>query len=123
MSNAPCFSRQIAQGREEIRRRFDEAHVADDRLDNDTGNLIAAGVKGAFQSLRIVELQYERVSGAAFGHARTARHAMRQGTGTGRDQQAIDMAVIAAGEFYDRVAAGCSRAPGGWRSSPPRCRN
>ena len=39
-------------------------------------------------------------------HAGAVGHAERRGAGAGRDEQAIDVAVVAAGELDDDVAAG-----------------
>ena len=79
--------------------------------------------KAASSPPDVVVPQHERVAGGAGGHARRVGHAQRGGRTAGRHQQAVDVAVIVAGELDDHVAGRCSRGPGGWRSSWPRCRS
>ena len=98
--------RQIAQPIKELRRRRHQAHVADDRLQDHAGNALPVSGKRIGQPLRIVEAQEQRVLRAAGRHTRRIGHAERGGTGAGRDEQRIDMTVIAAGEFDNHIAPG-----------------
>ena len=73
--------------------------------------------------VEIVEWHGQRVLGEVGGHAGAVGHAEGHGTGAGLHQEAVGVAVVAAGEFEDAVTPSENRAPGGWRSSSPRCRN
>ena len=53
-------------------------------------------------------MQHERIARGAFGHARRIGHAERGGGTAGGHQQAIDVAVIVAGELHDHRPAGVS---------------
>ena len=53
----------------EIVRRDDEPHVADDRLEDDGRDLVAAGREQVFKSLRSVVVQEDRVLRRAGGDA------------------------------------------------------
>ena len=70
-----------------------------------TGSTITAAIcapcslKGSFERLRIVVGQHERVLGRAGGDARRIGHAQRGGRTAGGHQQAVDVAVIVAGEL------------------------
>ena len=74
---------QPAQLGQELRRRHDQAHVADDRLEDDAGDLVAVRREGVGQALHVVVAQHERVGGAAFRHAGAVGHAERGGAGAG----------------------------------------
>ena len=60
---------------------------------------------------------------AAGRHAGAVRHAERQGARPGRDEQRIDVAVVAAGELDDQVAAGEPAGQADRRSSSLRSRS
>ena len=91
---------------QEFGRRRDHAHVADNRLENHRGDLPAVALERSLQSRWIVVLQHQRVAGGALSDARRIGHGQRRRRAAGRDQQAIDVAMIIAGEFDDQLAAG-----------------
>src|SRR5438067_1926068 len=76
--------------------RRNAAHVADNRLDNHTSNLMAVFAEGLFQDFGVIErkrngeladfLEYSRGTGDAEG-----RH-----TGAGFDEQGVGVSVITA---------------------------
>ena len=104
------FRRQLTQRLQEIRRRADEAHVADDRFQNDAGDLVAVFCKGRGQIGDVVIAKTERVFRRAGRHPRRVRNAERCGRTSRGDEQAIDVPVVVAAEFDDDVAA---REPAG----------
>ena len=90
------------------------AHVAHHRLHNHGGDSGAMGAKGPFHGFRRVEGQ--RDGGVAEGLGDTLGIGDPKGgePGTGLHQQGIHVAVIAAFEFDDEVAAGeAARHPDG----------
>ena len=97
---------QAAQLVQEFRTRHDQAHVADHRLEDDAGNPVAVKAKRLGQGSHVVVAQWQGIGRAAFRHAGTVGHAQRSGAGAGLDQQAIDVAVVAAGELDDHVPSG-----------------
>ena len=90
----------------ELGRRLDQPHVADDRLQDHPGDLVPPGAEQLGESLDIVVTQDHRVPRAADRDAGAVRDAVGQGAGPGRDQQGIDVAVVAPGELDDQVPAG-----------------
>ena len=80
------------------------AHVADDRFEDHAGDLVPVTGERLFQPLRIVEFECERVGRAACGDSRRRGRAVRQGSAACFHQQAVDVAVVAAGEFHDPIA-------------------
>src|SRR5262249_22271932 len=87
----------------ELRRRYDQPHVADDRLQDDAGDAVAMMLERGGQPFDVVVAERERVLGAAIRYAGTVRHTERGSTGSSLHKQAIDMAVIAAGKLADDV--------------------
>src|SRR5262249_42974475 len=79
---------------------------ADNRLEDDTGNAITVSLERILQGVRIVVAEKEGVFCRPLRHTGTVRDAEGRGAGAGGDEQAIDMAVIAAGKLDDDVAAG-----------------
>jgi hypothetical protein len=72
-------ARELAQGSSEISGRWNQAHVAGHRLDNDGGDGGALRLEGVFQGLGIVVGQHQSILGAAFRDARAVGHAQRGG--------------------------------------------
>src|SRR5262245_18440699 len=104
------MARQAAQLAKKILRRNDKSHVADDRFENDAGNLVAQGLEGELQRIDVVEPQQQRLRGTSLRHARAVGHAQRGGAGAGGHEETIDVAVVAASVLHYhvtvRVAAG-----------------
>ena len=70
----------------------------------------------------VVVGQHDRVGGRGAGDAGRVRAARSVATpGAGRGEQRVDVAVVAAGELHDLVAAGERRGPAGSPTSSPRC--
>ncbi|MCY1414294.1 hypothetical protein D9M71_297410 [compost metagenome] len=95
-----------AQAFEEAGGRWYAVHVAGHRFDDDAGDVLADVCKHLLDGVDVVERQGQGVFGKCCRHARRAWHALGQGTGAGLDQQAVGMAVVAAFELDDAVAAG-----------------
>ena len=95
-----------AQPFQEAGDRRDAVHVACDRLDDDTGDLAAVLGEGFTHRIQIVEDAGQGVFGEIGRNARAVRLTQGQGAGTGLDQQGVGVAVVAALEFDDLVAAG-----------------
>ena len=72
---------------------------------------------------QVVVRDRQRLRGGGRGHAGRVGLAERQRPRAGLDQQAVGVAVVAAVELEDHVAAGMGRARGAARSSSPRCRS
>ena len=103
--SAPCLVQCGAQALEVAGRGNDEAHVAGDRLDDDGGDVARRRAR-ARPPARSLYGDDERVARGALGHAGRARDAERRGAGAGGDEQAVGVAVVAAVELDDLVAAG-----------------
>ena len=90
--------------------RQDQAHVAGNGFDDDGGNVVAAAVHEFPEGVGIVIGDGQCILGRAGCDAWAVGLAEGGGTGTGFDQQAVAVAVIAADEFHDfiasRIAAG-----------------
>ena len=100
------FGSQIAQGFDEVFRRPHQIHIARKRLNDDTGDFAADLGKGFFELGDIVVFQHQRVLGEIGGHACGRRVAEGKQAAARFHQQAVGMAVVAALEFDDFVAAG-----------------
>lgn len=101
---------QLAQRLQEVARAAHEIHVAGDRLDDHRGDFAALTGKELAQLLDIVVLQHERVArdfGRHAGRRRciARRIRKREQAGAGLHEQAVGMAVVAAFELHDLVAA------------------
>ena len=100
------FFSQFAQGFDKGFRRPNQIHIADKRLQNHTGNVIAALSKGFFQLGDIVVFEYQSVFGKIGRHTGGRRIAKRQQTAACFHQQAVGMTVVAAFKLDDFVTAG-----------------
>ena len=99
------FLRFIAQELQVAVCRQDQAHIAGNGFDDDGGNVVAAAVHEFPEGVGIVIGDGQRVFGRAGCDARAVRLTEGSGAGTGLDQQAVAVAVIAADEFHDFIAA------------------
>ncbi|MCY1531256.1 hypothetical protein D9M68_664760 [compost metagenome] len=97
---------EVAQAFEEAGRRRYAVHVAGHRLDDDAGDFLADVGQGLLHGFDVVERQGQGVLGEGRRHARGAGHAQGQGAGAGFHQQGVGVAVVAALELDDAVAAG-----------------
>ena len=105
MSSAPCVG-EGAEAFEEAGRGRDGAGVADDGLDDDAGDLVGVGGEGGLDGGEIVVGQGEGELRGFFGDAGGAGDAEGGDAGAGFDQQRVGVAVVAAFELDDEVAAG-----------------
>ena len=106
----PVLGAQAAQGVEVAWQRRDHVHVAGNRFDDHAGDLGAARGEHLLELCAVVVVQRQRMGRQRGGYTRRAWHAQCQRTGAGLDQQRVGVAVVAAFEFDDGVAAG--EAPG-----------
>ena len=110
-----------AQRLEEARLGRDDAHVPRDRLDEHGREPLAVALDSRGRGNDVVVRRDDRVGGHASGHARARRDAERGDARARIGQQRVDMAVVAAGELEDAIAARVARGRAGSRSSRPRC--
>lgn len=94
-----------AQGLQERFVRQDQSHIAGHRFDDDGGDIVAEAVHDAVEGFAVVIRQGNRVGSGRSGDAGAVRPAEGGGTGTGADQETVGMAVVAALEFDDFIAA------------------
>ena len=106
ISSAPFAAVSSRSDLEEPGLRGDDAHVGADRLHDDRGDPAGMGGEGRRDGLGVVVREDDRVAGGARGDARGARHGQRREAGAGVHEEAVAVAVVAAGELDDEVAAG-----------------
>ena len=97
---------QLAQVLQVAVARQDAVGVADDRLDDQAGDLAADVVEQLRRGIEIVVGQRQREVGERRRHARRIRQAQRHHAAAGLHQEAVAVAVVAAFELDDAVAAG-----------------
>ena len=83
-----------------------EVHVARDGLDDDAGHLVTVLVEGGFDLFDVVVFKHHGVLHHLRWHARAGGGAERGQARTGFHQQGVGMAVVAAFELDDLLAAG-----------------
>ncbi len=84
----------------------DDAHVAGGRLGDQARDPVTLGREERGDGLAVVVGQHPGERGRALGYAGRAGHRERGQAGSGRGQQRVDVAVVAARELHDDVAAG-----------------
>ena len=94
----------LAQGSDEFGAGAHQVHIARDGFQNHAGNLAGEFVKGLFQRGNVVIRQDDGVLRQIGGNACGAGIAEGEQAGTGFDQQAVGVAVVAALEFDDFVS-------------------
>ncbi|CFO07559.1 Uncharacterised protein [Bordetella pertussis] len=97
---------QFAQAGQEAFGRLDQVHVAGHRLDDHAGDLGAVLAERGVDHGQVVEFQGQGVRDEFRRHAGRAGVAESQQARAGLDQQAVGVAVVAALELDDLVAAG-----------------
>ena len=102
----PVLFRQPPGRGEEIARRDDEPHVADDRLENDGRDLVTAGREQGLEVCGGVVVEEDGVARRAGGDAGGIGNAEGGGRRPGGDEQRIDVAMVIPSELDDAVAAG-----------------
>ena len=63
-------------------------------------------VESGLQGGRVVVAEDQRILGGPLGHARRVGHRQSSGGATCRDQQAVDVSMVVAGELDDHFATG-----------------
>ena len=120
MSSAPyCVAG--GAGPRGSRARRDDAHVAGDRLDDDRGDLSPCSAKRRLDRLEIVVRHDERVAGGRAGRRRESGMPSVATPRSGRGEERVGVAVVAAGELHDLVATGEAAREAQRASSSPRC--
>ena len=97
---------QLAQALEVARQGRNAVHVAGHRLDDDRGDLAALRREAGGDGVEVVVGQGDRQVGDRARHAGRIGHAEGQGPAARLDQEAVGVAVVAALELDDAVAAG-----------------
>jgi hypothetical protein len=107
----------VAQLLQEAGLGQDEARIGRIRLDDDAGDFVALFLKKLFQSRFVVEGQHAGQFGKGFRHAGAVGIAVRERSAASGDEEAVGMAVVAAVELHEAVAAGetTREADGGHR--------
>ena len=100
------FGGEFAQGLDKAFRRPYQVHIARKRLNDDAGDFAADLREGFFKLGNVVVFQHQRVLGEIGRHAGGRRVAEGEQAAARFHQQAVGMAVVAALEFDDFVAAG-----------------
>ena len=105
-NSAPCARQVSASIRLKPGRRRDDAHVAGGGLGDHAGDLVAVLGERPLDGGRVVVGQHQRRGGGRGGHAGGAGHGEGGEPGPGLREQRVDVAVVAAGELHDELAAG-----------------
>ena len=95
-----------AQRLEKAGRGLDDAHVAGDGLDHDGGDGAWVRVERGRDGGGVVERREHRLRGERRRHARRVGQPERGDARAGGGQQPVGVAVVAALELHDQVAAG-----------------
>ncbi len=115
--------RLLAKLSHKPRRRRDKAHVGRDRLSQDRGHIAVCERRS--KGSRVVPRHDSGVGGLSRGDAGARRDRLRCQARAGLGQQAVNVAVVGAGELDDPIATG--RCPGepyrAHRSLGPRRRH
>ena len=96
--------RYLAETFQEPGLRWDDAHVAGDRLGDDTGYLVWIRREVGFDRVEVVELRDQRVLREGGGDAGAVGHAVGHGAGARSHQQRVGVPVVAALELDDLVS-------------------
>ena len=123
ISSAPSRCGERAQAGEVAGGGRDAAGVADDRLHNHGGDGAGMRGEGGFDGGEVVVGQGQGEVGDLFRHAGRAGNAEGRDAGAGFDQQAVGVAVVAALEFDDDLAAGGGAGQADGATWWPRCRS
>ena len=105
ISSAPCFVQSVAQRLQELGPLQQQAVVRGHGLDDDGGDAVALGCEQLLGGRGVVERQHARQRGELVRHALRGRLAERREPRARGDEQIVDVAVIAARELHDEVAA------------------
>ena len=104
-SSAPCRVAQLAQQLEEAGLGRDEAHVGRVGLGEERGELVL-GERGRARAVRVVPRHDHRAARGGLRDAGRGGDPLRGQAGAGLGEQAVDVAVVGAGELQQLLAAG-----------------
>ena len=108
------LAREATQPLEKTGRRWHDAHVAGDGLNDQGGDLPRPARHRGFDLGQRVVSRHHRVAGGTDGDARRSRDTERRYARSGLDEQRIRVPVVATRELDQLVAAGRrSRKPHG----------
>ncbi len=96
----------LAQERVEALGGLHDAHVAGHGLRDERGDALAVLGEHGLDGGAVVVVHHEGLGGGGLGDARGAGQGGGRHARAGRGQQAVRVAVVAAGELHDQVAAG-----------------
>jgi len=100
------LARQLAQGVQEGRLRLDDAHVPDDGLEDDRGDVVAFALEQRAQAVDVVVASDGGEPGDRTWNAGAGGDARRQRARAGRHEQPVGVTVVVARELHDPVPAG-----------------
>src|SRR5262249_47417216 len=95
----------VAHDSKKVPARRNTPHISADGLDNDAGDLIPPRIELLDQSLRVIERQNRGQLCETCRHSRTVGQPERRNTGTGFNQKAVPVSVIATVEFDNSITA------------------
>ena len=98
--------RHVLQGVEERLRGRHEPHVRSHRFDDDARRVVCVLFEPRRQRVRVVVREDRRQPGDCLRHARRIAEAERRDAAPGLHEQAVAVAVVAAIELHDDIAAG-----------------
>ena len=103
ISRAPCSRVIRDRPGVEALARGDHAHVGRRGLGDDGGNAVAVLGEGGFDGVEVVVGQHERLGGGRGGDAGRAGQREGRQAGACGGEEAVEVAVVAAGELDDEV--------------------
>ena len=106
MNSAPWLRQVSDRNCVEARLGRDDAHVARRGLGDDAGDARTELGERGLDGGAVVVRQHDGVGGDVRGDARRLGEPQRDDAGAGLGEQRVDVAVVAAGELDDHVAAG-----------------
>ena len=103
--SAMLFSLCSERFKETLDRRY-AAHIARDRLNNDSSDLIPLFIHQLFERIDVIIRGNEGILCGAFRDTRTVRTAKGRCAGTRLDEKAVAVSMVAAFKFQDLITAG-----------------
>ncbi len=106
---------EVAEAFEIIGARGDDAHVASDRLNHEGGDLAGVFFEDGLGGAEVVVGNGDGGGGDSLGDTGGRGGAEGECAGAGFDEEAVDVAVVAADALYDEIAlgGGAGEADGG----------
>lgn len=107
------FSGFFSHSFEEFLSGGNHVHIPGNCFNDHAGDFVAFFVKEFFELFGIVVFQNDCVVGDSSGNTGRARGTERQQAGAAFNQQGVAVAVIAAFELHNLIAAGIAAGPNG----------